>query len=120
MTVPQKPLDIGRLQASLGRLILETGVHGQDNCVISVLEYVDRQSRGEALRGGMELVDHSVAPPPPHEAYCVRIHLGQEDIHGPYCAEGVGADVNGHAPDVWACRCDGCEEGGGDIGAAEL
>ena len=76
VTVPQKLLDVGRLRASLGRLILETGVHGQDNFVISVLEYVDRQSRGEALRSGMELVDHSVAPPPPHEAYFVRIHLG--------------------------------------------
>ena len=83
MIGPQKPFDFGRLRASLIRLVLGTGVCGQDELIISVLKHADFQSDGEALSGGVEVAENSVALPPPHESNYVRIHLGQEESHGP-------------------------------------
>ena len=99
MPTPQKPIYVWRLWVSLGRLALETRICGKDERKIFVLKHADLQSGGEALRGGMEVVEHFVAPPPPHEANCVWIHFVQEEIYGPSYAEEEGTDVGVHEPD---------------------
>ena len=74
---PHKPLDLGPMRAILGHLDLETGVHWQDEHVIAVLNHADCQSGGKGLRVGVEVAVHCIAPPPPHGADCVQIHLGR-------------------------------------------
>ena len=99
MPGPQKPLDFGSLQTSLGRLALETGMHRRDERSIPMLKHVDRQSSGEDLRGGVDVADNFVATPPPNEADSVRIHLGQYESHGTSLVEGSGTYVGVREPD---------------------
>ena len=120
MIGPYKPLDFGALRASLVQLALETSVHRRDQHIIAVLEHSDWQSCCEALCGGLEIAYHCVAFPYPHEVDCFRVHLVQEEIHGPYCTEVSGDGFGFRETNGWDLRPDYCSDVVSDLGTADL
>ena len=68
----------------------------------------------------MEVEEHSVALPPPHQADGVWVHPRHEEIYAPPYMEGARADVRLDETKRRAFCSDGGSDGGRDVVPSDL
>ena len=72
---PQKPLGEGDFWSLDCRLALVASVRWRNECICAVFENLGRQKFREALCRRVKVVEHRVAPTPPHQADGVLVQL---------------------------------------------
>ena len=102
------------------RLELVAGVSRRNEYVCVMFKHLGHEALGETLCLIVEVADHLVAPPPPHQADGVWVHLRHEDSHDPPSTEGVRDDVRLGETDQLACCSDDGSDGSRDVVVSDL
>ena len=86
--------------------------------IVPVLENYLRESWSETLGWCVDVEEHFVAPPPPHQPNCVYVNVQHEECHGLTCVHGEQAKLFGHESDLCSCDFYGSVDILGDFGTS--
>ena len=92
----------------------------RDERVGAMFEHLGCEALCENLLRRVEVVEHCVAPPPPHQVDGVWVNLRHEESHGPSFTEGACADVHLGETDRQACCSDDGYDDGGNVSPLDL
>ena len=71
----------------------EFAVRRPNERVVAVLKHLYGKAIYDTIDCGLKVVQYGVSAPPPHKAYGDWVYPRHDEVHRPFCTEGLGDDV---------------------------